>query len=203
MPPKPQSASRAKHESDEGEKGQVPSQAPDGWKAEPTNAQGVFVLTQKYLKEVLSYSEETGVFTWAKRKGHAMPGDVAGTNFGQGYIGVQIDGRRYQAHRLAWLYVFGAWPNNEIDHIDGVRNNNAIANLRDVTHRQNIQNKRKATSGSRSGLIGAHFKKYKNKWSSCIACSGKRIHIGYFDSAIKAHEAYIAAKRELHPFGTL
>ena len=161
------------------------------------------MLTQEYVKEILFYCKETGVFTWAKRKGHAMPGSIAGTDFGQGYIGIQLDGRRYQAHRLAWLYVFGEWPENEIDHIDGVRNNNSISNLREATHKQNVQNKRIANKRSSSGLIGAFPTRQRNKWYSKIACNGKQKYLGCFDSAKAAHEAYIKAKREQHPFGTL
>ena len=114
---------------------------------------------------------------------------------------IRIDGKGYQAHRLIWLYVNGAWPVNEIDHVNGVRNDNRISNLREVTNSQNLQNQRKPSLNNTSGFLGVSA--YGGKWLAQIKLSGKKQHIGYYDTPAEAHAAYIAKKREIHPFGTL
>ena len=89
-------------------------------------------LTAERLREVMSYDPETGVLTWRKktgRKGRVVVGRAAGNYDPDGYICVRIDRKNYKAHRLAWLYVYGTWPDNRIDHIDGIKDNNAITNL--------------------------------------------------------------------------
>ena len=157
-------------------------------------------LDSTRLRELLDYKPETGVFTWLVNRSTTKAGSVAGhINKAMGYYKLRIDGKIYWAHRVAWLYAYGKWPENQIDHINGIRHDNRIANIRSVTHSQNMQNLTKARS--ESGLIGAW--KQNGKWSSRIRVNGKEIKLGYFESKEKAHEAYITAKRELHPFGTL
>lgn len=104
-------------------------------------------LTQEMLKELLHYDPETGVFTWAAHPplGHSV-GDVAGKASTRGYVHICFSKKLrmtrsiYSAHRLAWLYVYGAWPLQDIDHIDQNKSNNALANLRDVSRSQNCRN---------------------------------------------------------------
>lgn len=158
------------------------------------------LVTQKRLLEVLVYSPESGVFTYRADKGRFKAGSIAGyAQKDTGRVSINVDGRLYRAHRLAWLYMTGQWPKNEIDHIDTNAGNNAWANLRDVTPTVNKQNMRKAQAGKKhSPLLGAQWCKQRNKWSSRIRVDGKAKHLGFFQTDTAASEAYIAAKRIFH-----
>lgn len=170
-------------------------------------------LTQERLKELLHYDLETGIFIWKKRPGLIgkqktfnvrFIGKEAGVNLNTGYLRIMVYGKCYQAHILAWFYVYGVWPKSQIDHKDNVRHHNWISNLREATNLENAQNTIKARSNNKStGLLGAYFYKPYGKFVSRITLNGKQKHLGYFDTPEKAHQAYIKAKRELHPFGNL
>jgi hypothetical protein len=143
----------------------------------------------------------TGVFTWKKdgdRGGPRRAGRVAGHKRKTGYVFISVGGfRPIGAHRLAWVYMYGAALIGEIDHIDGNPSNNAIANLRPATSSQQKQNKR-VQSNNRSGLKGAfyHACHKGKKWRSQIKV-GETLHfLGYFHTPEEAHEAYAAAARE-------
>ena len=104
-------------------------------------------LTAERLREVLAYDPDTGVFTWKARTSpfsRVNVGDVAGNLRRDGYIEICVDGRKHQSHRLAWLYVYGEWPADQIDHINGIRTDNRIANLREANNAENHHNLRKA-----------------------------------------------------------
>jgi HNH endonuclease/AP2 domain len=162
------------------------------------------ILTAERLREQLHYEPATGIFTrLVKTTNSVQVGDIAGGDNGNGRCKIRVFAKLYFAHRLAFLYVFGRWPDAEVDHIDGNPANNAIDNLREATHSQNMQNQRAAHKSNNSGLIGAHWKKNQQRWFSEIQIEGKHSHLGYFDSAEDAHAAYLAAKRALHPFGIL
>ena len=155
-------------------------------------------LTAERLREVVSYDRATGEFV---RRG---TGRRAGTLKDNGYLHFTVDGVKWGAHRLAWLYVHGQWPDGDIDHIDGNRRNNALANLRDVSRSTNLQNLRCAKSHNKStGLLGAHFHRQSGRYTSRIQTNGRDKHLGTFDTPEAAHAAYIAAKRELHEGNTL
>ena len=112
-------------------------------------------LTAERLREVLDYGPDTGVFTWKIRTNSRVKvGDVAGALRPDGYIQISIDGRLHRAHRLAWLYVTGESPPDQIDHINGVRDDNRIANLRLATSAENKQNLRRAKSRNKTGFLG-------------------------------------------------
>lgn len=162
-------------------------------------------LTQERLKELLHYDPETGVFAWKVRPSNCVKvGDVAGTKHPKGYWRVRVDNDYYLAHRLAWLYVNGMIPDGlEIDHRDGDKLNNRLANLRLATRSQNQQNFRKPFSTSKSGMLGASWHAHKRKWRAAIKVGNKHEHIGYFDTAEEAHAAYVEAKRKHHQFNTL
>lgn len=153
-------------------------------------------ITRELLQEVLHYDPETGLFTWKRTKGQAKKGEHLKA-IHKGYVRTELLGRKYKAHRLAWLYVYGVWPSGSIDHINGNKTDNRISNLRDCTHNVNMQNTKRATVNSTTGVLGAH-KDYKGNFKSVICHNGKKTYLGYFKSADDAHNAYIKAKRELH-----
>lgn len=111
---------------------------------------------------------------------------------------------RYFAHRLAWLIYYGTWPKDQIDHIDGDRSNNRIANLREATHDENCENQHRAQSDNyTTGLLGASFDKRKRVFRASIMVKKVVYRLGTFKTAEEAHQAYLAAKRQLHAFNTL
>lgn len=163
-----------------------------------------YVITQQRLREVLDYDPETGEFRWLVATGRRVNvGDLAGTDsYGRRFI--RIDKRRYRAHRLAWLYVHGRWPANEIDHINGVADDNRIANLREATRSQNCENRRKPKRNSTSGFLGVWTHKATGKLRAQIVHNGKNYHLGLFNCPTAAYLlGYLPAKRRLHEFGTL
>lgn len=150
------------------------------------------VLTRERLIDVLDYNKETGVFIWLKKlSARGAVGKIAGTT-SYGYNAINIDGVRYFAHRLAWLYVYGQWPKQEIDHIDRNRRNNAISNLRDVSRIVNALNSGERSDSS-SGIKGVTFCKQRNNWQAQISLSGKNITLGRFDTLDEAAIAYKSA----------
>lgn len=163
------------------------------------------ILTLERLKELLSYNPEDGNFTFLTNvRGYLRKGKTAGSVDKNGYLTARIDGPNYFLHRLAWLYMTGQWPKDVIDHIDCNPINNRFANLRDISRGQNQQNRRRAEIGSKSGLLGAHYRARDNNWIAHIkAANCKMKYLGTFNTPEEAHAAYVAAKRLLHPFGTL
>lgn len=163
------------------------------------------MITQERLKELLHYDPETGVFTRKVRTSNDVKvGDIAGSMTADGYIRIRVDGRRYLAHRLAWFHVYGTWPEDQLDHISGVRDDNRISNLREATNTQNCQNHKSPRCNSTSGYLGVSFRKEIGRWHAHITVSGKKIHLGFFNCSTAAYLlGYLPAKRKLHEFGTL
>lgn len=163
------------------------------------------MLTQSELKRQLHYDHETGIFTRLVTNSSLVKvGDIAGSLTDKGYFRIMVDSKSYRAHRLAWLYITGGFPIEQIDHINGVKTDNRLINLRDVTNRQNIQNQRKATLQNKSsGLLGVSWHKASNKWRSAITNNGKTVFLGYFINKNEAHEAYLIKKREVHSTCTI
>lgn len=161
------------------------------------------MLTQARLKEALHYDRKAGVFTWREPRPGLRVGDTAGCLRPDGYVVIRIDGVLYRANRLAWLYVHGRWPAADAEHRNGVRSENRIRNLREATRSQNLQNLRRAKTNNASGLLGVCLHRRSGKWRATIKANGKQQHLGLFTNKNEAHAAYLKAKRELHPFGTL
>lgn len=159
-------------------------------------------LTVGRLRQLVSYDPGTGVFVRLSNTTRQKAGDIAGSRRADGYVKFRVDGVEQFAHRLAWLYVHGEWPKKHIDHIDGNPTNNALANLRVADDAENLQNQWRASSKSRTGLLGVSFHKC-GYWRARIAVNKKSRTVGYFKTAELAYEAYLKAKRELHPFGEL
>lgn len=157
-------------------------------------------LTAERLRELLHYDPETGLFTWLVHRQRNRAGTIAGSAHSMGYVEIGVSGSSYLAHRLAWLYVHGAWPVGDIDHINGNRSDNRISNLRDVTKVVNMQNRRAATTNNISGLMGVSKSSAKlPRWFSRIQDnSGKMRYLGTFETPDLAHAAYVNAKREMH-----
>ena len=156
-------------------------------------------LSQKRLKEVLDYNPETGVFIWKIYSGRIKVGYVAGNINKRGYATIGIDGEIYRSHRLAWFYVYGKWPDDQIDHINGQRSDNRICNLRDVTNQVNAQNLKRATRVKTStNYLGVYKTTNIKPWRAQIDIDKKTRHIGYYKTPEEANEAYLKAKRMLH-----
>lgn len=154
-------------------------------------------LTAERLREVLNYCPETGNFYWRLQlNSRSVVGSIAGKR-DKLYVYIGIDRARYAAHQLAWLYMTGRWPHPLIDHIDGDGHNNAFANLREATHRQNQFN-RKAMAGCKSGYKGVTKHSPCGRWQARIRIEGKTKHLGYFDTPESARDAYLAAARQYH-----
>lgn len=160
-----------------------------------------------HFREALKYDRKTGMFTWkvlANTNG-ALAGQVAGYKRDDGYIEIGFAGRAYRAHRLAWAFVHGAWPEGLLDHKNGVRDDNRLVNLRLTTRSLNLQNQRKPRSNNRTGLLGVSPVKRRqgNAWRATIKVDGKHLHLGSFDCPQKAHRAYLKAKRSFHEACTI
>jgi hypothetical protein len=150
-------------------------------------------LTQERLKELLSYDPETGVFT--RRVDHGKlfkAGDVAGGLRGGKYCTVGVDYHRYQMHHVVWLYVYGVWPTEEMDHINGDPFDNRLANLRPATRQENARNLRLPRHNT-SGAKGVYWAKRAKKWVANIQTGGKCRYLGSFDLLESAKLAYEAA----------
>lgn len=157
------------------------------------------MLNAETLRSALSYNPSTGAFTWIGFRSGANPAKEAGNTRPDGYKRIRIDGQSYLAHRLAWLHVYGEWPRQSLDHIDGDPSNNRIANLRDVATQANVQNIKKATrANTSSGLLGVSYHKRDGLWRARIMTDGKSVCIGYFKDPGDAHQAYLNAKRLRH-----
>ncbi len=155
-------------------------------------------LTAERLRQLLSYDKEAGVFKWRIKPAKKIRiGDFAGWQAGKGYIGLTLDGSKYKAHRVAWLYCYGAWPNIQIDHINRNRGDNRIANLREVTPAQNQQNTG-PKKNSTSEFKGVSLQSSTGKWVAQIRINGKSTYLGLFELPEQAAAAYSKAAAKYH-----
>ena len=155
-------------------------------------------LTQQRLQELLVYQRDTGVFTNRVSRGPAKKGKISGCVKKKGYRYITVDGKSYRAHRLAWLYCYGEWPKDQIDHVDGDRQNNRIQNLRDVDDTGNRRNSKRQANNT-TGVTGVQKRKHLRKWNARIKVDGRSIHLGYFNSLEEAAKARKEAER-IHGF---
>lgn len=147
------------------------------------------MLSIQRLKHLLEYDIKSGNFTWLEYRSHkALIGSVAGRiNISTGYIEIQIDGIRYKAHRLAWMYINGAMPEKQIDHINGIKTDNRISNLREATRSQNQQNIG-LTKANKSGRKGVYYR--DGKWIAQAQINGKKYRLGRYHCIDEASNAY-------------
>lgn len=168
-------------------------------------------LTQARLKEVLEYDPETGVFRWLPRPVRTehlrtdrvfnsnFAGKIAGADNGRGYLAIEVDAVGHKAHRLAWFYVHGVWPLDQIDHINRDRKDNRIANLREADNAKNQANAMRTDRKIAPYKGLAFHKRAGNRpWQAKITTGGKRLSLGYFATAEAAYSAYCDAARKYH-----
>ena len=148
------------------------------------------MITAEELREQLNYDPETGVFTWrVKTRQKNIAGRVGHLNKTTGYVSISVRKKTYLAHRLAWLHTYGCWPRKEIDHINRVRSDNRIANLREATRAENCANRKKRPTRYRLNgvfLVGRRF-------GARVYVEGIPAYLGVYDTEIEAHAAYVAA----------
>jgi hypothetical protein len=175
-------------------------------------------ITAALVRQLLDYNPQTGELIWkirtpdmffssgnwsaelkCKRFNETTAGQRAGCFSKEGYLQVKFGGRQYRAHRLIWLIVFGEFPAEEIDHLNGKRDDNSLANLRLANRSGNMQNKGKGANNT-SGVIGVYWHKPRNKWRAIIRYNGRRIDLGRFDRIEDAANAYLEAKKKYHSF---
>lgn len=165
------------------------------------------------LRELLSYDPDTGVFIWKARPEHLFPrqrdwktwnsrfaGTVAGNVNVHGYRAIMVFRKLHYAHRIAWVMHTGAWPENQIDHINQQRDDNRICNLREVTNQENMKNSTRIRSNT-SGATGVHWDTRRSRWVAQIKHDGRGRFLGYytdFDEAVAARKA-ADCKYGFHP----
>lgn len=154
-------------------------------------------LTADELRSLLSYDPETGLFTWLVRRGPVTKGQKAGRVGTEGYIFITINRRSYGASRLAWFYMTGEWPADEIDHENTVNADNSWTNLRNATRSENQANRR-LFKVNRAGLKGVCWHEQCGKWQAQIGYRRKIIYLGLFDTKEAAGAAYVAAAKKYY-----
>lgn len=157
-------------------------------------------LTAHRLKELLDYDPETGVFTWNNPSppNRFKHGVKAGTIGAKGHIVIKLADQSYKAHRLAWLYVIGEWPKDQIDHMNGVPDDNRFENLRECNTAINCQNQHHPRKNNTSGYRGVHWNTWYGLWEASISVNMKRIVLGRFNTPAEAGAVYAEAKRLYH-----
>jgi hypothetical protein len=149
-------------------------------------------LTLQRLKELLDYNPETGIFTWRKQPRQRVMSKSAGTINNWGY--------RHKAHRLAWFYVHGEWPAEQVDHANGNRDDNRISNLREASFSQNQANARKRVT-SENPYKGVSFHRHSRLWVARVTRNRRVVFCAYFPTPEEARDAYVEnAKRAFGEF---
>jgi len=156
------------------------------------------MITQEHLKELLDYNPDTGVFTWKKTvNSRAVVGSVAGNQDCSVYIRITIYKKKYAAHRLAFLYMTGKWPNKLVDHINQIKDDNRWVNLRQATTSQNNINSKKQKNNT-SGHRGVYWSKKSQMWRVQIKYKSKHRCLGGYTTIEEAAAVYKAAALELY-----
>lgn len=163
-------------------------------------------IDQAYVRERLSYDPATGIFTWRMHPSKKLIGTAAGWRQSKGYLAIDLQSTAHYAHRLAWLWMTGEWPAEQIDHIDGNKADNAWANLRLATNSQNqrYQGVSRANECQFKGVFPQSGRKEygrTGRFRAQIRVDGRTISLGSFSSPDEAHEAYKRAAALYHgPF---
>ena len=156
------------------------------------------MITQQELKNVLHYDQDTGIFRRLKVSSRKDKlNEIVGCDIGRGYLQTRINYKKYFLHRLAWLYVYGEYPNKFIDHINGNPSDNRICNLRQANSFENNQNA-KISKLNTSGIKGVTWSKYNKKWEVKCRVMGKRYFLGLFEDINAAAETYKRFAEKYH-----
>lgn len=153
-------------------------------------------MDQSRLKQLLSYDPLTGLFARVVSNRTDRVGATPGARNTKGHIQIRVDGVLYMAHRLAWLYVFGSFPENQLDHINGVKHDNRLVNLRHCSNKRNSEN-RKMSSRNTSGYRGVSYDKHLRKFKAYIGHNMESIHVGVFDTVDAAAAAAKVARDQM------
>lgn len=159
------------------------------------------MITQEILKELLIYDKNSGAFVWKKKRRGVPVGKKLGCDNGFGYLRITVLGRSYYAHRLAWMYEHGVWPST-VDHINGIKSDNRIANLRSCSQLENNQNTHGPQRNSNSKVLGVSWHKKAKKWQAYICTYKERKYLGLFSNIDDANKAYKAEKEKLNVFSS-
>lgn len=156
-------------------------------------------VDQTLLRKLFDYDPSTGVVTRLVCTANRQTvGEQVGAPGARGYLQATIHSEKYMLHRLIWMWVYGAWPAHKVDHINRVRSDNRLTNLREVTHAENCHNQSLSTRNW-SGFTGAAWDKSRCLWVASIGINGKQLHLGRFLTPELASAAYQAAKAIYHP----
>ena len=155
------------------------------------------MLTVDYLKEIIHYNPETGIFTWILARPKIRAGQIAGYKTHKNRIEIEIHGKAYQASRLAVFYMTGEWPRHQVDHINCIKTDNRIKNLRPASAIENGQNK-KIQKNNKSGFKNVHWCKTHKKWVVTIKVNKKTISIGNFKDVELADLVAQEARNKYH-----
>lgn len=150
------------------------------------------MLTQARLFDLVKYDPRTGEFFRFYPRSAISQIKKIGNIGGRGYVQITLGRKQYYAHRLAWLYVTGKWPEHEIDHIDGNTSNNSFPNLRKASPSQNKCN-RSGNKAASSAYKGVCWARHANKWMARVKRNGSVVHLGYFSDQQAAARAYDSA----------
>lgn len=153
------------------------------------------------LNRLLSYNPDTGIVSWKTHKVAAWVGKPVGCDIDRGYARFRINRKWQRVHRIAWALMRQEWPDHMVDHINGDRSDNRWSNLRASDPFLNQQNRIKAETGSRTGVLGV--KPYKGRFCATIRVNNRSIWLGSYKSVEEASMAYLAAKRKYHPHSWL
>lgn len=153
-------------------------------------------LTAEELRSTVTYDLKTGIFTRIKQASNSPVGKQLGSRHSCGYTVICLNRKTYFAHRLAWLYAHGVWPEGQIDHINGCRSDNRLENLRTANQSENNQNQRLPSSRNTTGFLGVS--RHKDGFGAMIGVNGKSVWLGLYATPEQAHVAYIKAKKKLH-----
>jgi hypothetical protein len=171
-------------------------------------------MTRKNTAEVRRFAErfdydpQSGLLIWKpvlvssrheKSWNTRFAGKPAGSIDSDGYVTVRIFGRQWKVHRVAWTLVYGDWPFEELDHINGNKGDNRLANLRPASKKENRQNL-PLQKNNTSGFMGVHRYHSWKRWRARIGTDGEKHNLGFFDSPEEAYQAYLAAKAKLHKY---
>lgn len=151
------------------------------------------------LRELLSYDPATGVLCWrVARSNRVQPGvPITKTSPSTGYVRVTVNKKVLAAHRVAWVLTTGKWPEGVVDHINGVKTDNRMINLRDVTRADNCLNRVGTQTNKQTGDLGVFFDKRRGAWYAQICRHGKTRHLGTFKSQQEAACAAVNARKAI------